>query len=371
MNNNPFFENMYQHYMYGVKNFNSFSRVQKLDYAYTTLVCVRDFYCNQHKIDPKNIEVCFARMPGSNGRSTWKKVENNVVKETRVALEITEALRGNTTVERLFSLVSHEMGHSVDALTRKDFTAEHNMLYKLGINTFSGPGWWGRKDERIADEFAKNNMLSIFDRQISEDPSNESLISQREKFAEEYRKRAENHAQGEKELAELVKQAKKEKSNILKPRVKSKQESSLKQDEDRMVIPAIRNTKAFVDRIVEEERISSNPQGHPQDPLFIYPNTIKQVAEESKYSQIANNENYIVAEGQELVSLNSSPFEDEKANLVDDKMNVTKEVTADNFDTKNMSEDALRDLNEVIKIQSPTTSATQNIPQEQLIVTDE
>lgn len=367
MSENPLFDKMYQHYLNGTQNFSSFSRLQKLEYAYQTLACVRDLYCSEHNVDPKNIDVCFARMPGSNGRSTWKTVENDRVTETRVALEIADVLKPTTTVQSLFTLISHEMGHSIDAITRADFTTEHHQLYSLGIDTFKGPGWWGRKDEKIADEFANQNMLRIFDKQISENPNNQDLITQRLNFAKEYSERAELHDNGAKELAKLVKQAEKQIENgeFSRPQLKPMQNAP-QMPENRLVAPAIRNTKAFVEKIIETEKISNNPQGDPRDPLFIYPNTITAVANESQFNQIANTPNYFAAEGQDKVPLNSSPFEEVQDDTLSLNDGVTKNenstqeiqpaeqetITEQNFDTENMSPDALRDLNEVIKIQS-------------------
>ena len=79
--------------------------------------------------------------------------------------------------------------------------------------------------------------------------------------------------------------------------------------------------------------------------------TIREVAEDPQCVAFMTTNDFAKAEEGEIVPINSNPFESAD----------TKEetISEENFDTQNMSPDAIRDLGEVIKIQSGEGSSTQ------------
>ncbi len=380
---NPLFEKMYNHYLHGVKNFQSFSRLERFEYAYTALETVRDFYCAQNNIDPQKIDIAFARIPNSGGQNIWKRVENNVVLETTVALEIFTALRANTTTDSLFSLISHEMGHAVDCLTRKDFTTQHHQLRALNIDTYSGVGWWGRKDERIANDFAHQNMLSILDKQISDNPQDQTLVTKRGNLVSEYKEKLKMHKKAEGELEKLI--AKKQKDistpSVIElpqslPQTQDKNQSQ-PQTQDRLVTPQIRNGKYVVDRIIDREK-SQTCSTYENGPLFISIETIREVAEDPQLAPLLNVQDYTKIEEGAMVSINSTPGQESititnpnsqvQTDATQVQSNTAQTVGTDNFDLANMTMNALRDLGEVIKIQSGN-EATSPAPEAQMAPT--
>lgn len=391
MAENPLFDKMYNHYLHGVKNFQSFSRLERFEYAYTALQTVRDLYCSQNNVDPQKIDIAFARMPNSNGQNIWKKVENNVVLETTVALDIFEALRSNTTPDSLFSIISHEMGHAIDCLTRKDFTTQHHQLRALNIDTYSGVGWWGRKDERIANDFAHQNMLSILDRQIAENPQDQTLLAKRETLIGQYKEKSTMHKKAESELEKLI--AKKQKEIQTNPSVielpqklpqSQDKNQTQTQPQDRLVPPQIRNGKYVVDRIIDREK-SQTCSTYDNGPLFISIDTIREVAEDPQLAPLLNQQDYTKIEEGAMVSINSTPGQ-ESITITNPTSQVQPDTTqvqtddtqvqpdaaqtagADNFDLANMTMDALRDLGEVIKIQSGS-EASMPAPETQMAPT--
>lgn len=352
MENNSFFDKMVEHYSYGVQNFASMSRLEREEYAYSALGCVRDFYCSEYGVDPSKIDIGFARMPGSNGRNCIMKTDGDKVTETRVVLEIFEALKQNANPDALFELISHEMGHAIDCLTREGFLDEHRQLQSLKIDVYGGPGWWGRKDERIADEFAGTNMLRIFDHLIKQDPTNSVLLEKREAIATRFEDKAKKHEESAVELARIVQERQAGVQNADINKGQTNFANSNKMFKDRLVFPFVRNNKFLVDKIIEKETGLVDPQIDRGNPLFIQMETIREVAEDPQCVEFMTTNDFAKAEEGEIVPINSNPFES-----VDTKEET---ISEESFDTQNMSPDAIRDLGEVIKIQSGESLGSQS-----------
>ena len=353
MENNPFFDKMVEHYSYGVQNFASMSRLEREEYAYSALGCVRDFYCSEYGVDPSKIDIGLARMPGSSGRNCLGKMgEQGVGEDTKVALEIFEVLKQKATPDSLFEVVSHEMGHAIDCLTREGFLDEYRELQSLKIDVYGGPGWWGRKDERIADEFAGTNMLRIFDHLIKQDPTNPVLLEKREAIATRFEDKAKKHEESAVELARIVQERQMGIQNVENNNGPMTSSTLNPIFNDRLVFPFVRNNKFVIDKIIEKETGLVNPPIDRDKPLFIQMKTIREIAEDPQCVEFMTTNDFAKAEEGEIVPINSNPFES-----VDTKEET---ISEESFDTQNMSPDAIRDLGEVIKIQSGESLGSQS-----------
>lgn len=210
---NEYYQAMLSHLDNALQNWRSFSRLDRLEYAYKSLELARNYTCSARGADPSKITVALEIMPSMGYTHSVKTEDGSALVTTTLSVPLALSAFKVSPVSVLRAAL-HESTHACDEVLSIAQHFENAPMHKLGEEIFPsgyyheiyenyksfGIAWLGKPDEIRADEASFTTTLDLLQDLVANHPENSFYKTKADNFKADAEKQMAREYQAEVEL---------------------------------------------------------------------------------------------------------------------------------------------------------------------------